>query len=68
MTAKQFFDLVVEMRKAQKDYFASRKRKAPWEESNTLKVISQGFEEQIDAEIARVQRLVTEPELELKFE
>jgi len=66
MTAKQFFDLVVQMRKAQNDYFASRKRKAPWEESNALKDISQGYERQVDAEIERVRKITTEPEL--KFE
>jgi hypothetical protein len=63
MTAKQFFDLVVQMRKAQNDYFASRKRKAPWEESNALKDISQGYERQVDAEIERVRKITTEPEL-----
>jgi hypothetical protein len=63
MTPKEFFDLVVKMRKAQNDYFASRKRNDPWEESNTLKEISKGFEKQIDAEIERVRRITTEPEL-----
>lgn len=63
MNPKEFFDLVVKMRKAQKDYFASRKRNAPWEESNNLKNISKGFERQIDAEIERVQKIIKEPEL-----
>ena len=66
MTPKEFFDLVVKMRKAQNDYFTSRKRNAPWEESNALKEISKGYEKQIDAEIERVRKLTTEPEL--KFE
>lgn len=63
MTAKQFFDLVVQMRQAQKNYFAARKRQAPFEECNNLKTISKGFERQIDAEIDRVNKLTTEPEL-----
>lgn len=63
MTAKQFFDLVVEMRKAQKNYFSARKRQAPFEECNNLKNISKGFERQIDAEIDRVNKLTTEPEI-----
>ena len=63
MTAKEFFDLVVKMRQAQNDYFASRKRKDPWEESNILKDISRDIERQVDAEIERVQKLTTEPEL-----
>lgn len=66
MTPKEFFDIVVKMRKAQQDYFAARKRKASWEECNILKELSQGYERQIDAEITRVQKLTTEPEL--KFE
>ena len=63
MNARQFFDLVVKMRKAQNDYFASRKRKDPWEESNILKDISRDIERQVDAEIERVSKLITEPQL-----
>lgn len=63
MTPRQFFDLVVQMRQAQKNYFAARKRQAPYEECNNLKNISKGFERQIDAEIERVKKLTTEPEL-----
>lgn len=58
MNPKEFFDLVVKMRKAQKDYFAARRRNAPYEECNNLKNISKGFESQIDAEINRVQKLI----------
>ncbi|MBR1449793.1 MAG: hypothetical protein IJ588_13770 [Prevotella sp.] len=63
MTAKDFFMLVVQMRQAQKNYFAARKRQAPYEECNNLKNISKGFERQIDAEIDRVKKLTSEPEL-----
>lgn len=63
MAPKEFFDTVVEMRKAQKNYFSARKRNAPWEECNKLKEISKGYEKQIDAEISRVKKLLTEPEL-----
>lgn len=63
MNPKEFFDLVVKMRKAQKDYFSARRRNAPYEECNNLKNISKGFESKIDAEIDRVHRLLTEPEL-----
>lgn len=63
MTPKAFFDLVVEMRKAQKNYFAARRRKEPFEVCDNLKKISKGFESQIDAEIERVNRLTNEPEL-----
>ena len=63
MTAKQFFDLVSEMRKAQKNYFAARYRKEPFEVCDKLKKISKDIERQIDAEIERVNKLTTEPEL-----
>lgn len=66
MTPKQFFDLVVQMRQAQNNYFAARKRQAPYEECNNLKNISKGFESQIDAEIERVKKLTTEPELNFR--
>ena len=55
--------LVVQMRQAQNNYFAARKRQAPYEECNNLKNISKGFERQIDAEIDRVKKLTSEPEL-----
>jgi hypothetical protein len=63
MNAKEFFNLVVEMRKAQKNYFAARYRKEPFEVCNNLKNISKGIEKQVDAEIKRVNKLTTEPEL-----
>jgi hypothetical protein len=63
MNPKEFFDTVVNMRKAQKNYFAARKRKASWDECNNLKEISKGYEKQIDDEISRVQKKLTEPEL-----
>ena len=66
MSAKEFFDLVVEMRKAQKAYFSARYRKEPFEVCNRLKEVSKGIEKQIDAEIKRVERVTKEPEL--KFE
>lgn len=63
MTPKEFFDTVVEMRKAQKKYFAARYRKEPFEVCNNLKNISKDIEKQIDAEIERVKKLTTEPEI-----
>lgn len=55
MTAKDFFDLVVEMRKAQKNYFKTR--------NQGYLDRSKSLEKQIDAEIERVQKLTSEPEL-----
>ena len=66
MTAKEFFYLVSEMRTAQKNYFAARKRQAPFSECNSLKQISCNIERQIDAEIDRVKKLTSEPELNFK--
>ena len=66
MNPKEFFDLVVKMRKAQKNYFAARKRKASFEECNELKEISKDYEKQIDDEISRVQKILVEPELGFK--
>jgi len=63
MNAKEFFMLVVEMRKAQNNYFSARYRKEPYEVCNNLKEISKGIEKQVDAEIERVRKLTTEPEL-----
>ena len=39
MTAKQFFDLVSEMRQAQKNYFSARYRKESFEVCDNLKKI-----------------------------
>lgn len=57
MTPKEFFTLVVEMRNAQKTYF--RKRSPYYLQK------SKELEGKVDAEILRVQRLQTEPELPL---
>lgn len=58
MNAKQFFDLVSEMRQAQKNYFKTRNQ-AYFDRSRYL-------EKQIDAEIERVRRITNEPELKFK--
>ena len=70
MNAKQFFDLTAKVRKAQKDYFAARRRSgynaASKEELNSLLAISRNLESQLDAEIERVnqvQRDAMEPRL-----
>lgn len=70
MNAKQFFDLTVKVRKAQKDYFAARKRRgynaASEDELKQLLVISRSLESRLDTEIERVnqvQRETMEPRL-----
>lgn len=50
MNAKEFFDLVAQMRKAQKDYFKTR--------SAAYLEMSKGLERQVDAEIARVDKVM----------
>ena len=55
MTAKQFFDIVAEMRQAQKNYFKTR--------NQGYLDRSKHLEKQIDAEIDRVQRITNEPQL-----
>lgn len=50
MNARQFYDKVVEMRTAQREYFATRDR-------DTL-IRAKALEEEIDAEIARVTRVL----------
>lgn len=55
MTPRQFFDLVEEMRTAQKEYFKTRNFRA-LTRSRTLEM-------QIDAEIARVHQVISEPTL-----
>lgn len=60
MTAKEFFNLVAKMRKAQKEYF---KTKA----ASTLK-FARYYEDEVDKEIKRVQIIVeekTNPKLDL---
>lgn len=54
MTPKEFYDKVVEMRKAQKEYFRFR---APSALSK-----SKQLEAEIDAEIKRVEQLLSEKE------
>jgi hypothetical protein len=56
MTAKEFFELVVEMRYAQKNYFKTR--------NQGYLDRSKNLEKQVDNEIERVQKLITEPELD----
>lgn len=50
MNARQFYDKVVEMRTAQREYFATKDR-------DTL-VRAKALEAEIDAEIARVARVL----------
>ena len=57
MNAKEFYDTVVEMRKAQKNYFASRKM--PLTAQQHLQE-SKRLERIIDQEIERVQQLGVE--------
>ena len=51
MTPKQFFYLVAEMRAAQKAYFSSR-------QSNVFRA-ARALENEVDREIERVRRIVT---------
>lgn len=54
MNAKEFYDKVVEMRKAQKEYFKLR--------GSTALQKSKALEKEIDAEIKRVQEVMAEKE------
>ena len=56
MNARQFFDRVVQLRKFQKEYFATRSKDALRQ--------SIALEKEIDAEIARVQALVNSKPVE----
>lgn len=58
MSPKDFFDLVVDMRQAQKNWFKTH--------NQGYLDRSKELEKQVDKEITRVQKLTTEPEL--KFE
>lgn len=49
MTAKEFYNLVVKMRKAQRDYFRTRSQRSLNE--------SKQLEAQVDAEIKRVEQI-----------
>lgn len=53
MNARQFFDLVTEMRKAQQGYFAIRKYNDPIAKKQALQY-SIDLEAQVDREIERV--------------
>lgn len=55
MTAKEFFDLVSQMREKQKEYFRTRSASV-LNESKTL-------ERRVDAEIMRVNQVMQEPKL-----
>lgn len=57
MTAKEFFDLVTEMRQNQKDYFKTR--------SNESLKRSKELEKQVDDEIARVNKILSEKQMKL---
>lgn len=54
MNARQFFELVVQMRDAQKSYYRTRSRE-------TLS-LSKALESRVDAEIRRVELIVGIPE------
>lgn len=54
MTAKEFFNLVSKMRKAQKEYFRTKSASA-------LK-FARYYEAEVDAEIQRVEKIVKEKE------
>lgn len=60
MTAKEFFQLVARMRKAQQEYFKTR--------SGASLQDSKRYEKEVDAEIKRVTRIMQEksnPKLDL---
>lgn len=68
MNEKEFFDLVVKMRTAQKNYFATRRRRGLVSEKELRDLLfeSKIYESKIDHEIERVfeeQRKAIEPEL-----
>lgn len=54
MSAKEFFDKVAEMRNAQKQYFKTR--------SQDWLIASKTLEREVDAEIKRVQDIMSERE------
>lgn len=51
MTNRQFFDRVVQLRRFQKDFFATRSRESLQQ--------AKALEKEIDDEIARVQKILT---------
>lgn len=60
MTPRQFFDLVSEMRSAQKDYFAARKRGEPYNVCKVHKDKSIRLETRVDEEIKRVNNIINQ--------
>lgn len=50
MTHREFFDLVADMRRAQKEYFATRSRE--------VLIESKGLERRVDDEISRVNNIL----------
>ena len=57
MTAKEFFNLVEQMRKNQKDYFKTRS-------TESLRN-SKELEKQVDDEIARVNKIISNKQMNL---
>lgn len=60
MNARQFFDLVAEMRSAQKNYYALRKAGADKVELRQALQQSLGIESQVDHEIERVRSIINQ--------
>lgn len=58
MNAKEFFNLVSEMRQAQRNYFKTR--------NQGYLDRSKHLEKQVDAEIERVNRITSQPELDFQ--
>ena len=54
MTSRQFFDRVVQLRRFQKEYFATRSRESLQQ--------AKALEKEIDDEIARVQKILASRE------
>lgn len=57
MTAKDFFNLVEQMRQNQKDYFKTRSTEALRK--------SKELEKQVDDEIARVNKIISDKQMKL---
>lgn len=62
MNARQFFDLVSEMREAQQNYFAIRKSNDPVAKKQALQ-LSIELETRVDGEIKRVQEILRQKAL-----
>ena len=59
MTAKEFFDLVAEMREKQKEYFRTR--------SSSVLTESKALERKVDDEIRRVNQIMAEKQEQKLF-